>query len=117
MSSSPPDRLQLPGRPDLLILFRSVPDPCDPRGGRHPLGVILAVGIRAVPADACLFAAVAKWVAKQSGEVFGALGGGAANRPTESTIRRAFPRLDANVLDRCSGCSCGPARAWKPAGG
>ena len=77
MSSSPPDRLQLPGRPDLLTLFRSVPDPCDPRGGRHPLGVILADGI---------------------------------DDP-------AFPRLDANVLDRCSGCSCGPARAWSPAGG
>ncbi len=47
MSSSPttPERAQLLGRPDLLTLFRSVPDPRDPRGVRHPLGVILAVGV------------------------------------------------------------------------
>jgi predicted transposase YbfD/YdcC len=105
MSSSPttPDRAQLPGRPDLLTLFRSVPDPRDPRGVRHPLGVILAVGVGAVLAGARSFAAIGEWVADQSGEVIAALGGGAANRPTESTIRRAFARLDANVLDRVLG--------------
>lgn len=105
MSSSPktPARAQLPDHPDLLTLFRAVPDPRDPRGVRHPLGVILAVGVGAVLAGARSFAAIGEWAADQSGEVIAALGGGGANRPTESTIRRAFTRLDAGVLDRVIG--------------
>ena len=105
MSSSPktPARARLPDHPDLLTLFRAVPDPRDPRGVRHPLGVILAVGVGAVLAGARSFAAIGEWAADQSGEVIAALGGGGANRPTESTIRRAFTRLDADVLDRVLG--------------
>ena len=88
MSSSPktPARAQLPDYPDLLTLFRAVPDPRDPRGVRHPLGVILAVGLGAVLAGARSFAAIGEWAADQSGEVITALGGSGANRPTESTI-------------------------------
>jgi len=70
---------------------------------RHALPVILAVGLAAVLTGARSFAAIGEWVADQSGETLAALGAGAGNRPTESTIRRAFARLDADLLDQVIG--------------
>jgi hypothetical protein len=105
MSSSPPTpaRVQLPGRPDLLSLLGSVPDLRHRRGVRHALPVILAVGVAAVLTGARSFAAIGEWVADQPGERLAALGASAGRRPTESTIRRAFARLDADRLDRALG--------------
>ena len=105
MSSSPtaPARVQLPGRSDLLSLFAAVPDPRHRRGVRHALPVILAVGVAAVLTAARSFAAIGQWVADQPGETLAALGAGAGSRPTESTIRRAFARVDADLLDRIVG--------------
>jgi len=102
MSSSPtaPARVRHPTRPDLLSLFGSVPDPRHRRGVRHALPVILAVGLAAVLTGARSFAAIGEWVAGQSGETLAALGASAGSRPGESTIRRAFARLDADLLDR-----------------
>jgi len=60
-----PAPAQLPGRPDLLTLLCSVPDPRDRRGVRHRLPVILAVGLVAVLAGARSFAAIGEWVADQ----------------------------------------------------
>ena len=111
MSPSPttPAPAQLPGRPELLALLWSVPDPRDRRGVRHQLPVILAVGLAAVLTGARSFAAIGEWVvlmAGQSGTALIRLGvgdGGSARRPTESTIRRAFARVDADLLDRVIG--------------
>lgn len=105
MSSSPTTaaRTQPTGPLDLLTLFGSVPDPRHRRGVRHALPVILAVGIAAVLTGARSFAAIGEWVADQSGETLAALGADAGRRPSESTIRRAFARLDADLLDRVLG--------------
>jgi len=62
-----PAPAQLPGRPDLLTLLCSVPDPRDRRGVRHRLPVILAVGLAAVLAGARSFAAIGEWVADSWG--------------------------------------------------
>ena len=105
MSSSPTTaaRAQPTGRPGLLTLFGSVPDPRHRRGVRHALPVILAVGLAAVLTGARSFAAIGEWVADQSGETLAALGADAGSRPSESTIRRVFARLDADLLDRVLG--------------
>jgi len=105
MRSSPttPAPAQLPGRPDLLTLLCSVPDPRDRRGVRHRLPVILALGLAAVLAGARSFAAIGEWVADQPEPALAGLGVGTGGRPTESTIRRALVRLDADLLDRVIG--------------
>ncbi len=105
-SSTTPAPAQAPGRPELLALLWSVPDPRDRRGVRHQLPVILAVGLAAVLTGAQSFAAIGEWVAGQSETALIRLGvgeGGGARRPTESTIRRAFARVDADLLDRVIG--------------
>lgn len=88
---------------DLLTLLGSVPDPRDPRGVRHPLPAILSVGLAAVLAGARSFVAIGEWVAHQSSQALTTLGVGGAAGPTESTIRRAFARVDADVLDQVLG--------------
>jgi len=105
MSSSPttPARVQLLGRPDLLSVFASLPDPRHRRGVRHALPVILALGVAAVLTGARSFAAIGEWVADQPEASLARLGVPAGPHPTESTIRRAFTRLDADLLDRVIG--------------
>ncbi len=101
-----PAPAQLPGRPELLALLWSVPDPRARRGVRHQLPVILAVGLAAVLAGARSFAAIGEWVADQPEPALARLcerGVGGVRRPTESTIRRAFARVDADLLDRVVG--------------
>ncbi len=98
-----PAAVYLPGRPDLLTLFGSVPDPRDRRGVRHRLPVILALGVAAVLTGARSFAAIGEWVADQCDETLALVGADVGRRPTESTIRRAFTRLDANLLDQVIG--------------
>jgi len=105
MSSSPitAARMQLPGRPDLLTLFESVPDPRHRRGVRHALPVILAIGVAAVLTGARSFAAIGEWVGDQPEHALARLGVVTGPPPTESTIRRAFARLDADLLDQVIG--------------
>ncbi len=102
MSSSPtPSRVptaDTPTRPDLLSLLASVPDPRDPRGLQHRLPAILAVGLAAVLAGARSFVAIGEWVAHQPAHALTPLGV-PGRVPGESTIRRAFTRLEADTLD------------------
>jgi predicted transposase YbfD/YdcC len=70
---------------------------------RHRLPVILAVGLAAVLAGARSFAAIGEWVADQPEPALAGLGVGTGGRPTESTIRRALARLDADLLDQVIG--------------
>ncbi len=106
MSSSPtPAPMTMagtPGRPDLLSLLATVGDPRARRGVRHPLPAILAVGLAAVLAGARSFVAIGEWVACQSTHTLTQLGV-SGQGPDESTIRRTFSRLEADVLDRILG--------------
>jgi predicted transposase YbfD/YdcC len=86
----------------LLDLLAQVPDPRKRRGRRHPLAGLLAVGVAAVIAGSRSFAAIGQWAADAGPEVLAVLG--AARGPAEeSTFRRAFALVSADVLDRVLG--------------
>src|SRR5437773_1713944 len=86
----------------LLDLLAQVPDPRKRRGRRHALAGLLATGIAAVIAGSRSFAAIGQWAADAGPEVLARLGAtrGAAE---ESTFRRAFALVSADVLDRVLG--------------
>jgi hypothetical protein len=86
----------------LLDLLALVPDPRKKRGRRHALAGLLAVGIAAVIAGSRSFAAIGQWAADAGPEVLAALG--AARGPAEeSTFRRAFALVSADVFDQVTG--------------
>jgi DDE_Tnp_1-associated len=86
----------------LLDLLAQVPDPRKRRGRRHSLAGLLAVGVAAVIAGSRSFAAVGQWAADAGTDVPAALG--ADRGPAEeSTFRRAFGLVSADVLDRVLG--------------
>ena len=86
----------------LLDLLAQVPDPRKRRGRRHSLAGLLAVGIAAVIAGSKSFAAIGQWAADAGPGVLAVLG--AARGPAdESTFRRAFSLVSADVLDRVPG--------------
>jgi predicted transposase YbfD/YdcC len=86
----------------LLDLLAQVPDPRKMRGRRHPLAGLLAVGIAAVIAGSKSFAAIGQWAGDAGPGVLAALG--AVRGPAEeSTYRRAFALISADVLDRVVG--------------
>jgi predicted transposase YbfD/YdcC len=101
-SPTPPASLDTARREHLLEVLARVPDPRDRRGIRHPLATLLALGLAAVLAGARSFVVIGEWVNAQDDTTLAALGVRGA-RPEESTIRRAFARLDADVLDRVLG--------------
>src|ERR1700752_2221965 len=86
----------------LLDLLAQVPDPRKRRGRRHPLAGLLAVGIAAVTAGSRSFAAIGQWAADAGPQGVAGLGAvrGAAE---ESTFRRAFALVSADVLDQVLG--------------
>ena len=84
-------------------------------GRRHALAGLLAVGIAAVIAGSRSFAAIGQWAADASPEVLAGLG--ADRGPAEeSTYRRAFALVAADLLDQVLGAWL-RARAVKPAAG
>ena len=86
----------------LLDLPAQVPDPRKKRGRRHALAGLLAVGIAAVIAGSKSFAAIGQWAGDAGPDVLAALG--AERGPAEeSTYRRAFALVSADVLDRVLG--------------
>ena len=86
----------------LLDLLAQVPDPRKRRGRRHALAGLLATGIAAVIAGSRSFAAIGQQSADAGPEVLAVLG--AARGPAEeSTFRRAFALVSADVLDRVLG--------------
>ena len=82
----------------LLDLLAQVPDPRKRRGRRHPLAGLLAVGIAAVIAGSRSFAAIGQWAADAGEDVLAVLGA-ARGAAEESTFRRAFALVSADVLD------------------
>ena len=87
----------------LLDLLKSVPDPRGRRGRQHHLSAVLAVGLAAVIAGAKSFVAIGEWVAHQPIEALRDLGITTPTGPNESTLRRVFALLDADVLDQLVG--------------
>jgi predicted transposase YbfD/YdcC len=86
----------------LLGLLAQVPDPRKKRGRRHALAGLLAVGIAAVIAGSRSFAAIGQWASDAGPDVLAVLG--AARGPAEeSTFRRAFALVSADILDRVLG--------------
>jgi predicted transposase YbfD/YdcC len=86
----------------LLDLLAQVPDPRKPRGRRHPLTGLLAVGLAAVIAGSRSFAAIGQWAADAGTDVLAALG--ASRGPAdESTYRRAFALVSGDALDLALG--------------
>jgi hypothetical protein len=86
----------------LLDLLSQVPDPRKRRGRRHQLAGLLAVGVAAVTAGSRSFAAIGQWAADAGPDVLAALG--ADRGPAdESTYRRAFALVSADVLDQVLG--------------
>lgn len=86
----------------LLETLARVPDPRKPRGIRHGLPGVLAVGLAAVVAGARSFVAIAEWAADATPEVLAQLGM-FGKAPSESTIRRCLQRLAPDQLDRLIG--------------
>jgi predicted transposase YbfD/YdcC len=86
----------------LLDLLAQVPDPRKKRGRRHALAGLLAVGIAAVIAGSKSFAAIGQWAADAGPEALAALGS-ARGPADESTFRRTFSLVSADVLDRVLG--------------
>jgi predicted transposase YbfD/YdcC len=86
----------------LLDLLAQLPDPRKRRGRRHVLAGLLAVGIAAVIAGSKSFAAIGQWASDAGPDVLAALG--ADRGPAdESTYRRAFALVSADILDRVLG--------------
>jgi predicted transposase YbfD/YdcC len=86
----------------VLDLLAQIPDPRRRRGRRHPLAGLLAVGIAAVIAGSRSFAAIGQWAAEARPEVLAVLG--AARRSAdESTFRRSFALVSADMLDQVLG--------------
>ncbi|MFE7331136.1 transposase family protein [Streptomyces sp. NPDC057565] len=86
----------------LLDLLAQLPDPRKRRGRRHSLAGLLAVGIAAVTAGSRSFAAIGQWAADAGADVLAGLG--AVRGPAEeSTFRRAFALISAEVLDQVIG--------------
>lgn len=82
----------------LVAALKTVPDPRDPRGRRHPLTGILALAACAVVAGARSFVAIAEWAAAAAPAALTRLGV-TGDAPSESTIRRTLSRVDGNGLD------------------
>ena len=98
----------------LLDLLAQVPDPRKKRGRRHALAGLLAVGIAAVIAGSRSFAAIGQWAGDAGPDVLAALG--ADRGPAEeSTYRRAFTLVSADVLDRGLGAGDDEGRAGRRA--
>jgi predicted transposase YbfD/YdcC len=86
----------------LLDLLAQIPDPRKKRGRRHTLAGLLAVGIAAVIAGSRSFAAIGQRAADAGTDVLAGLG--AARGPAEeSTFRRAFAMISADMLDQVLG--------------
>ena len=84
----------------LVEVFAAVPDPRARRGVRHGVAVVLTVAAAAVLAGAKSLLAVGEWVAEADREALSQLGiDPSVVLPSESTIRRILPGLDADDLD------------------
>jgi DDE_Tnp_1-associated len=91
--------------PGLLEFLAQVPDRRRVRGRRHRLAAILALACAAVAAGSRSLTAIAEWAAAAPAAVLAAFGVRRDPRaeswvvPSETTIRRALNKVDADALD------------------
>jgi hypothetical protein len=90
--------IRSPSPPELRAVLAQVTDPRKPRGVRHGLVVVLTTAVCAVAAGARSFVAIAEWVADIPATMAEHLGT-AQRWPSESTIRRVVPDVDADRFD------------------
>ena len=93
------NRLPLEAEGGLIDLLRTLVDPRQPRGVRHPVVTIVAVAVCAALSGACSFKAIAEWAQGLSRDTLKRLGSKRWRPPSEPTIRRLLQRLDADRLD------------------
>jgi hypothetical protein len=94
------NRLPLEGEGGLLELLRTLTDPRQRRGVRHPLVCIVAIATCACLAGARSFEAMAQWAKELSRDALKRLGGTRPKPPSEKCLRLTLQRLDGVALDR-----------------
>src|SRR6516162_4166751 len=93
------DRLPLGGEGGLIELLRTVVDPRQRRGVRHPVVTVVAIAVCAALSGARGFTAIAAWAKDLSRDTLRRLGSLRWTPPSEPTIRRVLQKLDADALD------------------
>ena len=91
--------LPLEGEGGLMDLLRTIVDPRKPRGVRHPVVTVVAIGVCAALSGARSFAAIGEWAQGLSRDGLQRLGSRRWKPPSEPTIRRVLQQLDANAAD------------------
>ncbi len=91
------NRLPLDGEGGLIELLRTVKDPRQRRGVRHPLVTVVAL------AGARSFKAVAEWAKDLTRDTLRRLGSQRWTAPSEPTLRRVLQKLDAERFDAAIG--------------
>ncbi len=92
--------LPLEGEGGLMDLLKTIVDPRKPRGVRHPVVTVVAIGVCAALSGARSFVAIAEWAQGLSREGLQQLGSKRWKPPSEPTIRRVLQQLDAQETDR-----------------
>jgi hypothetical protein len=91
--------LPLEGEGGLIDLLKTMVDPRKPRGVRHPVMTVAAIGVCAALTGARSFTAIAEWAQTLNREALRKLGSKRWTPPSEPTIRRVLQSLDANAID------------------
>ncbi|MGH2359034.1 MAG: ISAs1 family transposase [bacterium] len=91
--------LPLEGAGGLMDLLKTIVDPRKPRGVRHSVVTVVAIGVCAALSGARSFVAIAEWARGLSREGLRQLGSKRWKPPSEPTIRRVLQQLDANAAD------------------
>lgn len=93
------NRLPLDGEGGLIEVLRTVVDPRQARGVRHPLVTVVAIAVCAALSGARGFSAIAEWAKDLSRDTLRRLGSKRWTPPSEPTLRRVLQHLDAERLD------------------
>lgn len=91
--------LPLEGDGGLMDLLKTIVDPRKPRGVRHPVVTVVAIGVCAALSGVRSFTAIGEWAQGLSREGLRRLGSKRWKPPSEPTIRRVLQQLDANEAD------------------
>ena len=92
------------GRRSLMARLQTLPDVRKPRGVRHAYGTVLTIALAAIAAGCTSLLAIGEWASGLTQEQLATLHAarfkGRYVPPSESAIRRAVQRSDADALDR-----------------
>ena len=93
------NRLPWEGEGGLIEMLRTLVDPRQARGVRHPLVTVVAISVCAALSGARGFRAIADWAKDLRRETLRRRGSRRWTPPSEPTIRRLLQKLDAERLD------------------